>query len=120
MSRGTGLGSGQQKPMQNPGLGPKILHGSGSWPGLIIVIQAGLEEIDVKGWIFLIKTGVGGVPEAIGHLEGQLGGEGEVEAAAKLGSEVEGVGEGRAVDALGDQTGAPFNVRQNAGKKQGA
>jgi hypothetical protein len=33
----------------------------------IVVSQAGLEKVDVKGGIFLVDAGVGRVPEPVGH-----------------------------------------------------
>ena len=57
---------------------------------LKIVIQAGLTKINVKGLVFLIDAGVGRMTEPVRHGQGQLGGQGDVNAPSKLGSEVTG------------------------------
>ena len=87
---------------------------------LIVVIQAGLKKVNVKGGVFLIDAGAGRMTESVSHRQGQLGGQGDVEAASRLGGEVEGMGYGRAVNTLGDEPGAPFDIGQDRGKDEAA
>ena len=87
---------------------------------LIIVIQAGLKKVDVKGGVFLINAGVGRMTEPVSHRQGHLGGQGDVEAGSRLGGEVEGMGQGGAVNTLGNNPGATFDISQNGGKEEAA
>src|SRR5208337_4109390 len=85
---------------------------------LIIIIHTGLEEVDIKSLVLPVDAGVGGMAEAVGHLEGQLGGEGNVNPASHLRGEVKGVGDGRAIDAFADHAGAPYSVDYDPGEEE--
>lgn len=79
----------------------------------IIVIHATLKKINIKGGIRFGDAGIGRMPEPIGHGQGRLGSQGKVEAGAHLGGEVEDVGQGRAVNAFGDDPRATLDKGQD-------